>query len=115
MTDLDPAPTIREKKWDDALRLMDYLNRKWAYAMGHGEDEIGLKFPTQLVLLMHDALQHMIDHQMPLYRLHVDAEEYSRSMLAAAATAEQTMKDICLRATATIAEFEAALNRRKPK
>lgn len=107
--DLEQAPTIRERKWDDTLRLMDYLNKKWAHAMGNGREEIELKFPTRLVLLLHDALQHMIDNQMPLYRLHVDAEEYSRSMLAQSAIAEETMKDTCTRATMLISDLEILL------
>lgn len=107
--ELEQAPTIRDAKWDSVLRLMDYLNRKWAHSTAHGEAEVQLKFPTQLVLLLHDALQHMIDHQMPLYRLHVGAEEYSRAMLVSASTAEESMQNTCMRANELIVDLEILL------
>lgn len=112
MTSLDPAPTIRDAKWDRTLRLMDYLNKKWAYAMAHGREEVTLKFPTGLVVTITDALRHMIDHRMPLYRLHVDVEEYSRAMVAQAAVAEETMRVIVLRAGEAVADLELLLQRR---
>jgi hypothetical protein len=112
-TDLEPAPTVRDAKHDNILRLVDYLNKKWAYASAHGQDEITLRFPTALLIPLTDALRHMIDVRMPLYRLHVDVEEHSRAMLAEAAVAELCMKDLCLRATGMVAEFEALLNRKR--
>ncbi len=112
-TDLPPSPTIRDAKWDNVLRLMDYLNKKWARAMAEGHDETSLKFPTPLVLLLHDALQNLMDRQMPLYRLHVDIEEHSRALVADAVEASETMKDLCLRATVAVAEIEALVERRR--
>jgi hypothetical protein len=111
--DLEPAPTVRDAKNDHVLRLIDYLNKKWARASAKGEAEVTLRFPTALLVPLTDALRHMLDHRMPLYRLHVDVEEHSRAMLAEAAVAELTMKDLCLRATCVLAEFEALLDRKR--
>lgn len=112
MTNLGPAPTIRQAKWDEAYRGVDYLNRVWARAFAKGQAEVQLKVPTPFVATIAEAILHMANNAMPLYRLHMAVEERSLSLLATTAQVEGVLQAAALRAGEAVSDLEMILDRR---
>lgn len=87
------------REWDGILDLIDNL-RKQAWSPEP------VRVPDQYAHTIADALEHWMDHKMPLYRAQVAIEE---NIVKAAAVADEMMRDELQRFQMVVADLETLM------
>ncbi|MGD9768230.1 MAG: hypothetical protein AB7U62_11345 [Pseudolabrys sp.] len=103
----DAAARVRDPKWDGVASFIDSL-REAAFTAIRARSPMKVEWDPFMAFTICDALQHWMDHKMPLYRGMVELEE---NVLFAANVAEDVMRDNAARFALMLGDLEDVLEK----